>query len=339
MLSEVSSGITDWRSTLLPFKSWLYSCTLALFLLAKAAQAQFSGSVQGLVQDPSGAGVAKASVSLVNTATSVTEKTTSDDSGNYRFVSLAPGSYKITASAAGFSATDVQATLTTGQNLNVLIPLSVASASTAIEVTAAAPVVDTSETRNQQTIQSEELSALPLAGRNMISLVTLAPGVTGRGLSASGSPGSAADNFSTEQQVDASANGRSSNANMYVVDGLDVTSNIRPGVLNLTPNPDSVQESTTAVNTYSVEYGRGSSLVFTMTTKIRDRPISRSGQRLLYLPEFLGRHGIQSQLSSLPQQQRFREHRGTDTASSPILFLLRYRASSILSGCCEYDHV
>jgi Carboxypeptidase regulatory-like domain len=237
----------------------LFACGLCL--------AQFSGSIQGVVQDPAGAGVPKASITLVNTATTVTAKTTSDGSGNYRFVSLAPGSYKISATASGFSTTDTQVTLTTGENLNVPMSLSLASAATAVEVTGTAPVVDTGETRNQQTIQSEELSALPIAGRNMVGLVTLAPGVSGRGLSSIGSPGSAADNFSTEQQVDASANGRSSNANMFVVDGLDVTSNIRPGVLNLTPNPDSVQEATTAVNTYSVEYGRGSSLVYTMTTK------------------------------------------------------------------------
>jgi len=64
----------------------------------------------------------------------------------------------------------------------------------------------------------------------------LAPGVSGLGTSATGSPGSGVDNFSTEEQVDASANGQGQNNNQYVVDGLDVTSGIRQGVLNLTPN-------------------------------------------------------------------------------------------------------
>lgn len=230
-------------------------------------RAQFSASIEGVVQDPSSAGVANASVTVTNTATSVKQTTNADNQGNYRFVSLAPGSYSITATASGFTKTQVNVTLTTGLNLNVPISLQLASQATTVEVTGTAPVMDTAETRNQQTIESSEVAALPLSGRNMVNLVTLAPGVTGRGLSSYGSPGSAADNFATEQQVDASANGRSSNANMYVVDGLDVTSNIRPGVLNLTPNPDSIQEATTAVNTFSVEYGRGSSLVYTMTTR------------------------------------------------------------------------
>lgn len=239
----------------------------SLFFFAVLCQGQFNAMIEGSVQDPSGGTVTGAVVNLMNTATGVEQKTGTDSTGNFRFVSLAPGTYQLSIVNAGFSKSQVTVTLTTGQTLNVPVSLQLASASTTVEVSAAAPVIDTAETRNQQTIQSAEVAALPLSGRNMVNLVTLAPGVTGRGLSASGSPGSAADNFATEQQVDASANGRSSNANMFVVDGLDVTSNIRPGVLNLTPNPDSVQESTTAVNTFSTEYGRGSSLVNTMTTK------------------------------------------------------------------------
>lgn len=241
---------------------------LLLFLCAAAACfGQFNSSIQGTITDPSGAGVGKASVTLRNVATSVSQQTITDSSGNYRFVSLGPGSYEITATGTGFAKTNTTITLTAGQNLNVPVQLTLANASTSVVVTGAAPVIDTAETRNEATIQQKELNAVPLSGRNMISLVTLAPGVSGRGLVGSGVQGAAGDNFSTEQSVDASANGRSSNANMYVVDGLDVTSNIRPGVVNLSPNPDSIQEETTAVNTFSTQYGRGSSVVYTMTTK------------------------------------------------------------------------
>jgi hypothetical protein len=128
-------------------------------------------------------------------------------------------------------------------------------------------VLNAAESRNQMTLETSSLSNLPLAGRNMISLVTLAPGVIGTGTVTGGSPGSGVDNYSTELQVDTSANGLGSVANMYVVDGLDVTSAIRPGVLNLTPNPDSVQETSIQTNTFSVEYGRASSIQMAMTTK------------------------------------------------------------------------
>ncbi len=242
-------------------------CLAILTFLAPVAQAQFSGSIEGNVMDASGGGIANATVTLVNIATGVSQKTISGNEGSYRFVSLAPGAYKLSGSGAGFQTTAATITLTTGQTLNVPVSLQVAGTSTAVEVTAAAPVLDTAETRNEETVQQQELNAVPLSGRNMLSLVTLAPGVTGRGLLGSGVQGAAGDNFSPEQSVDASANGRSSNANMYVVDGLDVTSNIRPGVVNLSPNPDAIQEETTSVNTFSSEYGRGSSVVYTMTTK------------------------------------------------------------------------
>jgi hypothetical protein len=238
-----------------------------LSLFASVGFAQFNSSIQGLVQDPSGAAVANATVTLVNNGTQFTQATKTDAGGNYRFVSLAPASYTISAQAPGFVKTDVPITLQTGQTLNVPVSLTIASASTAVEVTSSAPVIDTADSRNQETIQTQELQALPLPGRNMINLVTMAPGVTGRGVAAFGSPGSAVDNFSTETQVDASANGRSSNGNMFVVDGLDVTSNIRPGVLNLVPNPDSIQETSIQVNTFTVDYGRASSIQMLMTTK------------------------------------------------------------------------
>jgi len=67
--------------------------------------------------------------------------------------------------------------------------------------------------------------------------------------------------------VDSSANGQGAMGNMYIVDGLDITSAIRPGVLNLQPNPDSVQEVSIQVNTYTVDYGRASSMQMAITTK------------------------------------------------------------------------
>ena len=54
---------------------------------------------------------------------------------------------------------------------------------------------------------------------------------------------------------------------MWIIDGLDVTSGIRQGVLNLVPNPDVIQETAIQVNTFSSEYGRGSGLQVGLTTK------------------------------------------------------------------------
>src|SRR5438874_925558 len=248
--------------------------TLAfLFFSCSLSYAQFTGNIQGTVQDPSGAGIAKAKIELVNTATRVVAIATSDSAGNYRFVSLAPGSYKITAEAPGFSKVAAQVTLLTEQNLDVPLQLKVGAATETVTVTTEAPVVDTADSRNELTLDNAGVAELPVAGRNLVTLTTLAPGVSGLGTTGggqpgrAGTPGSGVDNYSTETQVDASANGQGQMSNMYVIDGLDVTSGIRQGVLNLTPNPESIQETSVQVNTYSSEYSRGTGVQEVMTTK------------------------------------------------------------------------
>jgi hypothetical protein len=252
------------RSMMSRYSTWLFSI---IVIITGVAVAQFTASIQGEVKDPSGAGVAKASIQIVNTATGATAVATTDDAGNYRFVSLAPGRYKITVQAAGFAKSEADVTLFTEQNLNVPLSLKVGSISESVVVTTEAPVVDTADSRTQMTIENQAVAQLPIIGRNLVTLVTMAPGVSGLGTSTSGSPASGVDNYSTEEQVDASANGQGQNNNQYVVDGLDVTSGIRQGVLNLTPQPESIQETSIQVNTFSSEYSRAAGLQTVFTTK------------------------------------------------------------------------
>ena len=116
-----------------------------------------------------------------------------------------------------------------------------------VTVSGVSPLVNTAETRNELTLGSESLSALPLPGRNYISLVTLGPGVSGLGTmgggqpGGAGTPGSGVDNYSTETAVDVSANGQGTVANKFIVDGLNVTSGIRQGVLE--PDAESRRDS------------------------------------------------------------------------------------------------
>ena len=246
--------------------SFLAALGLVLFS-ASLGFAQFTSNVQGVVQDSSGAVVPKATVTLVNTGTQVTKTTTSDQDGNFRIVSLAPGAYRLTVEASGYAKSESDITLLTEQNLNVPVTLKVGTVTEAVTVTTEIPVIDTADSRTQLTLENQAVAELPVVGRNLVTLVTLAPGVSGLGTSGSGSPASGVDNFSTETQVDASANGQGQNNNQYVVDGLDVTSGIRQGVLNLTPQPDAIQETSIQVNTFSSEYSRAAGLQTIFTTR------------------------------------------------------------------------
>src|SRR5256884_6433207 len=193
--------------------SWGVRLLLVMLLVAVSTRAQFSGNIQGTVVDPSGAAIAQAKVALENLGNHISATTTTDGEGGYRFLSLAPGSYKISVEAAGFSRAETTITLETNQNLNVPFAVKVGAATSSVTVTAEAPLLNTAETRNQQTLETQELATLPLAGRNLFSLVSLAPGVSGLGNAGGSAPGSGVDNFSTETALDVSVNGQGTVAN------------------------------------------------------------------------------------------------------------------------------
>ena len=240
-------------------KRFLGAVIACVIFAAPHAFAQFSSSVQGTVQDSSGAAVPKASVTLLNTDTKVSQTREADDSGSYRFPSLAPGHYEVSAKAAGFSGSSVSFTLDTAENRNVVLTVAVGQVVSSVSVTSEAPLIDTSDSRNQLTLNDEALQSLPLPSRNPTALLGLAPGVTGLG-----SVG--ANNFFTEN-ADYSANGRGTNGNQYVLDGLDINIDVNPGVLTLVPNADALSEISVQTNTYTVDFGKTSSMQTVMTTK------------------------------------------------------------------------
>jgi hypothetical protein len=240
----------------------LWTRRLLWFVIALAvpgAYAQFSSSVQGNVQDASGAAVPNATVTLRNSDTQVEQTRSADESGTYRFPSIAPGHYVVSATASGFNGASVTFTLDTAENRNVVLTLSVGQVVSSVSVTAEAPLLDVSDSRNQLTIDEQALNTLPLPSRNPTALLGLAPGVTGLGAVG-------ANNFFTEN-ADYSANGRGTNGNQYVLDGLDINIDVNPGVLTLVPNADALSEISVQTNTYTVDYGKASSMQTIMTTK------------------------------------------------------------------------
>ena len=228
-------------------------------IVTPAAIAQFSSSVQGTILDSNGAVVANANVSLVNTDTNVTVDRTADSTGVLPVCERCSGNYQVSASAPGFNTVKVSFKLQTAENRDVPITLSVAQVASTVSVTAAAPLLDTSDSRSQLTIDNESIQSLPLAARNPTSLISLTPGVSGLG-------SAGYTNFFTEN-ADFSANGRGNNGNQYVLDGLDINIDVNPGVLTLVPNADAVSEMSVQTNTYTVDYGKTSSMQTIMTTK------------------------------------------------------------------------
>src|SRR5262245_14683414 len=95
----------------------IWTVLAVVFLLSSPIRAQFNSALQGVVQDPSKAAIASATVKLSNKQTGVTQETRTSEAGFYRFTSLAPGEYEISVEAQGFQVKAVKASLTTRQNL------------------------------------------------------------------------------------------------------------------------------------------------------------------------------------------------------------------------------
>lgn len=251
--------------------SWaaLFPASVLAFtlLFAGFAHAQYDSNVQGFVLDPSGAAVANASVTLQNVDTGVQNITKTTSAGNYRFTSVQPGNYVVSALNAGFKKTEVTFTLETGQTQGIDIHLSVESSSTEVTVSTEAAALDVDENRIETTLSSTAVRDLPSANRNLWDVLAVTPGVVGTGTRGPGeSPGGGADNFGT-QTPQLSANGRSYTGNIIMVDGMNVTSPVQNGNIILAPIPDAVQEASLQANSWDAENNLGSSILIQVTTK------------------------------------------------------------------------
>jgi hypothetical protein len=260
-----------------------------LLMPASLAEAQFSAQLQGTVRDQSGGVVPGAALTLANAETGLSLTAESDENGSFRFPNLAPGVYKVKVALTGFKTATIDAEVLTQQTANVAVTLEVASAAEEVSVTAAAPTIDVADSRVHATYREEALRDLPFQGRNFLGLMAIAPGVTGRGAVGGGAPGDAPDNFSTEKTVDVSANGRNSGGNQFIMDGLNMTSNIIQGVANLSPNPDAIQEMAIQTNTFSVAEGRASSVNVAITTKSGSNSFRGTGSYIFTNEQFWAR--------------------------------------------------
>jgi hypothetical protein len=253
-ISESRFSLRLWSSLVLLF------CSLPVY-------AQYSSNIQGVVSDPAGAAINGASVQLRNVDTGVTATITTSDSGNYRFSSLPPGNYMVTAEAKGFRKAESSFALSTSETKGVNLALAVSATQQTVTVEVNPPVVDTDDSRLQATLSADTVRDLPSANRNLWDILAVTPGVVGAGTRLSGeAPGGLPDNFGT-QTPQISANGRSYTGNVVMVDGMNVTSPVQNGNIILAPIPDAVQEASLQTNSWDGENNLGSSILIQVTTK------------------------------------------------------------------------
>src|SRR5215831_3701810 len=191
-------------------------CFLAMaWSIAVSLPAQeTTGTITGVVSDPSGALIANAELTVTNTGTGATFKTTSSSSGNYIFRTLPAGAYRLSATTPGFKRYDATNVTTQVNEVTRLdISMSVGDLADSVEVTAPVINVNTEDASLRTVVDQRRVEDLPLNGRDPVQLMRLVAGVSlynGSGLTSGTTyPG----------VVSVSVNGNRGNSTNYILDG------------------------------------------------------------------------------------------------------------------------
>src|SRR5215831_14603739 len=229
---------------------------LTAVLMAQAG----TSVITGTVTDASTGAIPGVEVSATNLESGARQETITNETGAYRFSSLPPGNYRIEASLVGFDRLSRgPLTVQVSQTLAIDLMLQVGQIGTTVDVTEAAPLIQSQTSDVGQAVTREMIAALPLPNRAASSLAALAPGVV---MIDSGT--GTAENY----PVFSVAGGRARNQN-FTLDGGNVSNAVgltRPQQLTSLP-VDAMQEFKVVANNYSAEYGHSTGGIIAMSTR------------------------------------------------------------------------
>ncbi len=220
------------------------------------------GTIVGTVDDNTGAAVSGAAVTLTNDATAERRTSSTDSSGDYQFVSLSPGTYKLEIEATGFKHYTRDAIIVqVAQTFRLNAAMEVGAVSQQVIVTSQAPIMQTETASLGQVVSGKAVTNIPLNGRNVLALVALVPGVVPQGSSSGNLTG---------QNVFAAGNyqigGGNGNQSSVLVDGSPVNTSYG-NTVELVPDQDVIQEFKVQTNNNTAEFGMYTGGVINMATK------------------------------------------------------------------------
>jgi hypothetical protein len=220
-----------------------------------------SGRIVGRVADPTGAVLSAVKVTLLNEATGISRDAKSNDSGDYTFVEVVPGTYTVQFELTGFKK-NIQKSVIVDVNQVVTLnsTLQIGGSQETVEVTSEAPQVDTTSTQLGAVINDRSVNELPLNTRDTYQFLQLQPGVQAQ-LGSSGSLFAGSDDPGS-----VSVNGGRTRANNFSVNGGDANDQF-VNTPTIQPTPDAVEEFRVITNTFDAEYGRNSGSVVNVITK------------------------------------------------------------------------
>lgn len=239
----------------------LLSLCILLLLLAPVYAQKITGTISGVVTDPSGAVVPNATVTITNSETGLSRTATTNSSGEYTAPDLPPGVYRVAIKQANFKEyiTD-KVELHVSSTAIVNAQLEVGKANEQVTVEANAIQVQTDNASLGEVVDGQQVRNLPLNSRNFVELTQLVPGV---------SPANSFDMLDKGLAggVDFAVNGNSIKDNLFLDDGVnnnDIGSN---RTILIYPSLDSIAEFKMVRNSYGPEYGQAGGAVINIVTK------------------------------------------------------------------------
>jgi Carboxypeptidase regulatory-like domain/TonB dependent receptor len=240
----------------------LSAIVLALAVPHGSLAQLYTGSISGVVTDPSGSAIPGSKVTLFDENKGFSFTATSDSAGRYVLRSIPPGTYKISVEAPNFQGQQQEhVKLEVTQNISIDFSLRVGATSSSVEVKADVVRLQTEDAVTGQVVNRKFVNDLPLIDRNFTNLAYLAPGIT-----ETDAPGSK----NSQGGINFNSNGSRNATADVLIDGASATNfDQNSGIQNVlyTPSVDSVEEFKVEQTNFTAEYGFAGGTIINVVTR------------------------------------------------------------------------
>ncbi|MGD0444097.1 MAG: TonB-dependent receptor [Edaphobacter sp.] len=242
---------------------------IATLLCAPALHAQtVTGAVTGIITDPSGAVVPAAKVVAHNMDTGVDSTATTNSAGSYSIKFLPIGRYQVSVQATGFGKETIPPfALEILQTATFNVQMKVGNAEQTVNVSEAAPILNTNDATLSETITANTIQNFPLNGLDFSALTLYVPGA----VSTVGTSGTTSIERSTQYTDSIQLNGNRAQANNYTLEGIDLNETFN-NLIAYSPAPESLQEIKVLTANSPADYGNvnGAGVVSVLKSGTKD---------------------------------------------------------------------
>src|SRR5258708_18498211 len=287
--------------------AWTLPALVILVLLAPALTLgqEVTAAITGRIMDPSGAALPSATVTAKDVDRGTVVKTQTNSEGAYNFSRLPIGKYEVRVEASGFqTAVHSPFALELNQTAKVDFTMTIGQVSQQLEVTSAAPLLQSQTTEVSSVMEASAIENLPLETRNYNQLALLVPGAV------TISPASFNTGLKTFNAARPNLNGNREQANYYLLDGMENTEFVDNNVA-YSPSIDAIQQFNVITNNPDAEFGQFLGGVISVSLKSGTNQLH--GSAFEYLRnDFFNANEWSNNFNGLPTpRQRWNEFGGT----------------------------